>query len=70
MTYDCTLTDVTGGFSVIYFQIKWVSLNGAGIVFGLQSLIVGFFIISIIWTQISGPAWRKKYPAPLTSRTT
>jgi hypothetical protein len=57
-----------GGFTVVYFQVPWVTHNGPGITFGCQAAITAFFITSIIVTQIMGPSWRKSFPAPLTSR--
>lgn len=63
------LTIQSGGFSVSYFQLKWATKSGPAITFGSQAAIVGFFVISIILTQWQGPKWRKRFPAPATSRT-
>ncbi|KAF2429212.1 MFS general substrate transporter [Tothia fuscella] len=59
-----------GGFCVVYFQVKWVTLSGPAVTFGCQAAIVAFFIVSIIATQLMGAKWRIRFPAPATSRTT
>lgn len=58
----------TGGFCVVYFQVKWVAHNGPAVAFGCQAAIIAFFIVSIIATQLKGASWRAKFPAPVTSR--
>lgn len=57
-----------GGFCVVYFQVKWVALSGPAVTFGCQAAIVGFFIVSIIATQVFGSGWRRTFPPPTTSR--
>ncbi|OXV11688.1 hypothetical protein Egran_00551 [Elaphomyces granulatus] len=54
----------TGGFSVVYFQFKWIALNGAAIVFGCQAGIVAAGFLGVVATQIWGPVWRSRYPPP------
>ncbi|KAF2665827.1 MFS general substrate transporter [Microthyrium microscopicum] len=59
-----------GGFTVTYFQIKWVANNGPAVTFGCQAAIVAFFVLSIVITQLKGASWRARFPPPATSRTT
>jgi len=54
----------TGGFCVVYFQFKWVALNGAAIVFGCQASIVAAGFLGVIATQVWGPRWRSRFPPP------
>jgi len=58
-----------GGFCVSYFQLKWALHSGPAVTFGSQAAIVGFFVLSIIATQVMGAKWRIKFPPPATSRT-
>ena len=60
---------VLGGFTVVYFQVPWVTTSGPAITFGCQAAIVAFFILSIITTQLFGARWRERFPPPKTSRT-
>ncbi|KAF1808393.1 MFS general substrate transporter [Eremomyces bilateralis CBS 781.70] len=53
-----------GGFTVVYFQLKWVNLNGPGVAFGCQAAIVAGVVASIVVTQVFGKKWRAKFPAP------
>jgi hypothetical protein len=64
-----SLIPIIGGFCVTYFQIQWVHRSGAAVTFGSQAGITAFFIISIILVQVFGVQWRKRFPAPKTSRT-
>ncbi|KAF2235849.1 MFS transporter [Viridothelium virens] len=55
----------TGGFCVVYFQLKWIATSGAAVTFGCQGMILGVaFITGVVTTQIWGKRWRKKYPPP------
>ena len=54
----------TGGFCVVYFQIKWVARNGAGTSFGVQAAILVASLASIVAVQLWGKQWRTKYPMP------
>jgi hypothetical protein len=58
------LTTTIGGFTVTYFQLKWVARDGPAVVFGVQGALVGAVIVAIIVTLIFGEKWRAKYPAP------
>lgn len=55
----------TGGFCVVYFQIKWVARNGAGTSFGIQAAILAASFASIVAVQLWGKEWRTKYPMPV-----
>lgn len=62
-----TLCRTTGGFCVIYFQLKWIATTGPGVSFGLQAMVLGVaFLAGVVTTQIWGRKWRLKYPAPAT----
>ena len=55
----------TGGFCVVYFQLKWIATSGAAITFGCQGMVLGVaFITGVVTTQIFGKRWRIKYPPP------
>ncbi|OJJ48994.1 hypothetical protein ASPZODRAFT_1370324 [Penicilliopsis zonata CBS 506.65] len=54
----------TGGFCVVYFQLQWVALNGAAVVFGCQAAIIAAGFAGVIITQVWGQGWREKYPPP------
>lgn len=49
---------------MVYFQLQWVGKSGPAVTFGCQAAIVGFFIVSIITTQVMGEKWRRQFPAP------
>lgn len=56
----------TGGFCVVYFQLKWIATSGAGVTFGCQAMILGVaFIIGVVSTQLFGKRWRKNHPPPV-----
>ncbi|KAK7516916.1 major facilitator superfamily domain-containing protein [Phyllosticta citriasiana] len=55
---------VIGGFSVAYFQLDWVHLNGPSVTFGCQAAIIAGATASIIATQVWGKRWRNIWPAP------
>ncbi|OCL03956.1 MFS general substrate transporter [Glonium stellatum] len=55
----------TGGFCVVYFQLKWVARNGAGTSFGVQAAILAASSVSIVAVQLWGKRWRMKYPMPV-----
>ncbi len=52
----------TGGFCVIYFQLKWVARNGAAVSFGCQAAILAASFGTIILAQIWGKWWRRRSP--------
>lgn len=55
----------TGGFCVVYFQLKWIATSGAAVTFGCQAMITGVaFIVGVGSTQYFGKRWRRKYPPP------
>ena len=55
----------TGGFCVIYFQLKWIATTGPGVSFGCQAMVLAVaFLAGVVTTQIWGRKWRLKYPAP------
>lgn len=54
----------TGGFCVVYFQLKWVARNGAGASFGTQAAILAASFVTIVMVQVWGKGWRSKYPPP------
>ncbi|KAL1623720.1 hypothetical protein SLS54_004181 [Diplodia seriata] len=57
---------VVGGFTVLYFQLDWVHLNGPAVAFGCQAAIIaGAAIIGVVPTQLWGARWRAKWPAPV-----
>ncbi|KAK0726124.1 major facilitator superfamily domain-containing protein [Lasiosphaeris hirsuta] len=56
---------VIGGFSVVYFQLQWVHLNGPALSFGMQAVVIVGATIAIIVTQIYGRQWRAKFPPPV-----
>ncbi|KAH8887308.1 MFS general substrate transporter [Thozetella sp. PMI_491] len=55
---------VIGGFTVIYFQIQWVHLNGPALAFGCQAVVIAGATVSVIVTQVYGRRWRARFPAP------
>ncbi|GME31763.1 MFS transporter [Neofusicoccum parvum] len=55
---------VIGGFTVLYFQMDWVHLNGPGVVFGCQAAIIAGATASVAATQVWGKRWRQRWPAP------
>ena len=55
----------TGGFCVVYFQIKWITTNGAAVTFGLQAMItVVAFLAGVVLVQFKGKRWRLAHPPP------
>jgi hypothetical protein len=67
--YSVVYLTSVGGFTVVYFQVKWVTMSGPAITFGCQAAVVAFFIVSIIVTQIKGSSWRQSFPPPQTGKT-
>lgn len=55
---------VIGGFTVLYFQMDWVTLNGPAVTFGCQAAIIAGATFAVTATQIWGKRWRAKWPAP------
>ncbi|EKG11055.1 Major facilitator superfamily [Macrophomina phaseolina MS6] len=55
---------VIGGFTVTYFQMDWVSLNGPAVTFGCQAAIIAGATAAVTVTQVWGERWRAKWPAP------
>ncbi|KAI9757585.1 MAG: hypothetical protein M4579_003397 [Chaenotheca gracillima] len=53
-----------GGFCVSYFQLKWITRNGAAVTFGCQAAILGVSFLTIIATQVWGKKWRNRFPPP------
>ena len=54
----------TGGFCVVYFQVKWISHSGAAVTFGAQAGIVAASSLAVLATMYWGPYWRAKFPPP------
>ena len=55
----------TGGFCVIYFQLKWIATTGPDVSFGCQAMVLAVaFLAGVVTTQIWGRKWRLKYSAP------
>jgi hypothetical protein len=60
-----TLRRTTGGFCVIYFQLKWIATSGPGVSFGCQAMILAVaFFAGVVTTQVWGRKWRTQYPPP------
>jgi hypothetical protein len=59
-----SLTILSGGFVITYFNIKWAGHSGPAVAFGCQGAIVFAAFGSIIVVQLYGHKWRVKYPAP------
>lgn len=55
----------TGGFSVTYFEAKWVMRNGPAVTFGCQAAIIVGTFVTIILTQVFGQKWRARFPTPV-----
>lgn len=55
---------VIGGFSVVYFQMQWVHLNGPAVSFGCQAVVIAGAALAVAATQVWGRRWRAKFPPP------
>lgn len=55
---------VVGGFTVIYFLVPWVGLDGPGVSFGCQAAIIAASALTIVATQVYGASWRASFPPP------
>ena len=55
---------VIGGFTVIYFQVQWVALDGPAVSFGCQGVVIAGAVFSVVATQMFGRRWREQFPAP------
>ena len=55
---------VIGGFTVVYFQHRWVQRSGAAATFGGQAVVIAVAALSVGATQWWGRVWRERYPAP------
>ncbi|KAF2089799.1 MFS general substrate transporter [Saccharata proteae CBS 121410] len=55
---------VIGGFSVVYFQLKWVERNGPAVSFGCQAAVIAAAAGAVVATQVWGKGWRSRFPAP------
>lgn len=55
----------TGGFCVVYFQLKWIHTSGAAVTFGVQAMILGAaFLAGVVIVQFYGKRWRAAHPPP------
>ncbi|KAL9108715.1 MAG: hypothetical protein Q9227_006511 [Pyrenula ochraceoflavens] len=54
----------TGGFSVTYFEAKWLMHNGPAVAFGCQGAIIAGSFVTVIITQVFGQKWRTRFPTP------
>jgi len=60
---ELTTNRTTGGFCVVYFQLRWAATSGPAVSFGCQAMLLGVaFVFGVVMTQWKGQSWRNKYP--------